>query len=141
MRKPCADVASRVTVIRTGRNLGFSGGMNVGIREALARNADRVLLVNSDVWVPPDSIDHLERALDGGVNAGIAGPVVVARSAPDRIASIGMTYTPSTGRMLHRGAGALAAAGRPSADRVVDGVSGCLMLVRREVFATVGSLG
>ena len=74
------------------------------------------------------------------MNAGIAGPVVVARSAPDRIASIWMTYTPSTGRMLHRGAGAFVQSGRPSADCVVDGVSGCLMLVRREVFATVGLL-
>ena len=51
---------SRVTVITTGGTL-WSGGMNVGIREALSRNADRVLLVNSDVWVPPDSIDHLGR--------------------------------------------------------------------------------
>ena len=39
----------RVTYLLTGTNLGFAGGVNVGIRDALAHGADRVLLVNSDV--------------------------------------------------------------------------------------------
>src|SRR5260221_10661782 len=42
----------QVNSVRTGRNLGFSGGVNVGIRAALERGADAVLLVNSDVIVP-----------------------------------------------------------------------------------------
>ena len=40
-----------VRYVRTGSNLGFAGGMNVGIRLALERGADAVLLVNSDVVV------------------------------------------------------------------------------------------
>src|SRR5262245_15044567 len=47
--------------VDTGRNLGFSGGMNVGIRAALDAGADRVLLVNSDVTVPPECVAQLER--------------------------------------------------------------------------------
>jgi GT2 family glycosyltransferase/glycosyltransferase involved in cell wall biosynthesis len=136
-REALKNVCSKITYIHTGSNLGFSGGTNVGIREALARGAGRVLLVNSDVIVPPDAIEHLERCLDTTSDAGIAGPVVLARSEPDRIASLGMSYAPSTGRMRHRGNGAIASTDQPAA-RLVDGVSGCLMLVRREVFDAVG---
>ena len=37
-----------VELIRTGANLGFAGGNNVGIRRALERGADWVLLLNND---------------------------------------------------------------------------------------------
>jgi hypothetical protein len=37
-----------VELIRNGANLGFAGGNNVGIRRALERGADWVLLLNSD---------------------------------------------------------------------------------------------
>jgi len=131
------DVSSKITYVHTGSNLGFSGGTNAGIREALARGADRVLLVNSDVIVPPDAVEHLEQSLDAAPDAGIAGPVVLARSEPDRIASLGMSYAPSTGRMRHRGNGAIAGPDQPAARRV-DGVSGCLMLVKRDVFEAIG---
>jgi GT2 family glycosyltransferase len=136
-RDALRDVWSKITYIHTGSNLGFSGGTNIGIREALARGADCVLLVNSDVIVPPDAVEHLERCLGTTPGAGIAGPVVLARSEPDRIASLGMSYTPSTGRMRHRGNGEVTGPDQPAAG-LVDGVSGCLMLVKRDVFDAVG---
>jgi GT2 family glycosyltransferase/glycosyltransferase involved in cell wall biosynthesis len=135
----------RVAHLATGRNLGFSGGMNVGIRAALARGADAVLLVNSDVIVAPDCVERLEQALAAQPTAGIAGPLVLSRSTPDVVASFGLSFAPLSGRMQHRGAG------RPVSDfrgdglesaglRVVDAVSGCVMLVRRAVFDAVGLL-
>ena len=96
----------QVDYLHTGRNLGFSGGMNAGIRDALARGADRVLLVNSDVIVPPDCLGHLEQCLLDVPDAGIAGPVVLTRSEPDRVASRGISYGPLSGRMRHESFGA-----------------------------------
>jgi GT2 family glycosyltransferase/glycosyltransferase involved in cell wall biosynthesis len=136
--KALADVASRITYLKTGRNLGFSGGMNVGIREALGRGAQRVLLVNSDVIVPPDCVDRLERCLGSTSSVGIAGPVVLWRSEPDWVASLGISYRPTSGRMRHRGFGTRIDAYALGAASVVDGVSGCLMLVKREVFDAIG---
>jgi GT2 family glycosyltransferase len=143
VRDALKGVWPRMSCIDTGSNLGFSGGMNAGIREALDRGAGRVLLVNSDVIVPPDAVERLEQSLDAAPHAGIAGPVVLSRSAPDTIASLGMSYRPSTGRMRHRGAGlagSRADRARMEAGGAVDGVSGCAMLVRREVFEAVGFL-
>jgi GT2 family glycosyltransferase/glycosyltransferase involved in cell wall biosynthesis len=137
-RKALVGVASRITYLRAGRNRGFSGGMNLGIREALGRGAERVLLVNSDVIVTPDCLERLERCLDATPGCGIAGPVVLARSEPDRVASLGIGYRPRTGRMRHRGFGQRLDGRRMPATGAVDGVSGCLMLVAREVFDAAG---
>jgi GT2 family glycosyltransferase/glycosyltransferase involved in cell wall biosynthesis len=129
-----------VTVIQTGQNLGFSGGMNVGIREALAGGASQVFLVNSDMIVPAGCVDRLRDALDVS-GAGIAGPVVLSRSVPDRVATLGISYRPSTGRMRHRSFGArMPAMNPPASINPVDAISGCAMLIRREVFDAIGLL-
>ena len=137
VREPLAGLRRPVRYLLTGANLGFAGGVNVGIREALARGADRVLLVNSDVVVPPDCVERMEHALDEP-GVGIIGPVIVARADPGWIASLGMSYSTATGRMRHAGVGQRLAANDRVASRIVDGVSGCLMLVRREVFDAIG---
>ena len=43
------DARDRIVYLESPRNLGYAGGMNLGIREALARGAVRVFLVNNDV--------------------------------------------------------------------------------------------
>jgi GT2 family glycosyltransferase len=60
-----------VELIRVGANLGFAGGNNVGIRRALERGADWVLLVNNDAEVEPGLVDALERAAAARPDAGI----------------------------------------------------------------------
>jgi GT2 family glycosyltransferase/glycosyltransferase involved in cell wall biosynthesis len=134
-----AKLGESVRVIQTGSNLGFSGGMNVGIREALANGATHVFLVNSDTIVPPDALELLHDALES-TGAGIAGPVILSRSVPDRVGTVGISYRPSTGRMRHRSFGAHVPSMDSPATTVVDAVSGCAMLVRREVIEAVGLL-
>ena len=137
-RRRLTPVMDRIAYLKPGHNLGFSGGMNIGIREALSRGASHVLLVNSDVIVPPSCIAGLEAALDQTPDAGIVGPVVMSRSDPDLVASLGMSYSLLSGRMRHIGHGRRLAP--PTAAGPVDAVSGCLMLIRREVFETAGFL-
>jgi hypothetical protein len=139
-RRALESVQSDVRLVQTGSNLGFSGGMNAGIRAALDDGADAVLLVNSDVVVPPDCLATLEAALLADPSVGIVGPVICSSAAPDVIASRGLQYRAATGRLRHRAIGSRwtkSAADRPEQ---VDAVSGCLILVRREVFQRVGLL-
>jgi GT2 family glycosyltransferase len=69
------DVVERdfpeVDLIRTGANLGFAGGNNVGIRRALERGADWVLLLNNDAVMEPGLPDALERAARARPDAGL----------------------------------------------------------------------
>ena len=54
------DNDARLVLIRTGGNLGFAGGNNVGIRFALAHDdCTHVWLLNNDTVAPPDSLSHL----------------------------------------------------------------------------------
>jgi GT2 family glycosyltransferase/glycosyltransferase involved in cell wall biosynthesis len=133
-------LSPRIRCIDTGANLGFPGGMNVGIRAALDRGARRVLLVNSDTIVPPDCAARLERCLDAVPQSGIAGPQVLMRSDPGRVASHGLKYTDGNGRMRQVGFGERVAALDVPNRAVVDGIDGCLMLVTREVFDAIGLL-
>ncbi len=133
-RQTLAPVLPHISFLSTGGNLGFSGGCNAGIRHALDGNAEAVLLVNSDVVVPPDTIAALSAALDSRCHVGIVAPIVRSRVWPDRVLSAGMDFSMQTGRMRNR-------------ERMPDGqwsdvagVNGCAMLVRREVFEHVGLL-
>ena len=137
---PLAGLAPPATVLATGRNLGFAGGSNVGIRAALARGADRVFLLNSDALVEPDCLERLLAALEARPDAGIAGPVVRFRDEPERVMSAGIRYAPRTGRMRHLGSGRRRADLEDRAGWIVDGVSGCAMLIRRAVLERVGLL-
>src|SRR3989344_4941821 len=59
------DTAKVPFVIRNTKNLGFSGGNNVGIREALKRGSDWVVLLNNDTSVGNDFISVLVTKLEG----------------------------------------------------------------------------
>ncbi|HXT52065.1 MAG TPA: glycosyltransferase [Thermoanaerobaculia bacterium] len=127
------------TVLATAENLGFSGGCNVGIREALRRGAELVLLLNSDAVLPPDALALLEDAL-AEPPAGIAGPLLLSRADPDLIASGGMDFSPRSGRMRHRLSGTRLDDAPPLGPSTVDGVSGCALLAKRAVLERAGLL-
>lgn len=50
-----------VTLLRLDRNLGYAGGMNAGIREAEARGAEWVWLLNADALPRRDALSTLLR--------------------------------------------------------------------------------
>ena len=60
-----------VELIRAGANLGFAGGNNVGIRRALERGADWVLLLNNDAVAGEGIAAALERAAVVRPDAGL----------------------------------------------------------------------
>lgn len=55
--------------IEPGRNLGYAGGVNAGVRET---SAEAIVAMNPDVEVLPGCLDSLVEALDNG--AAAAGP-------------------------------------------------------------------
>jgi GT2 family glycosyltransferase len=126
--------APRAQLIELPRNLGFAGGMNAGLRAALDAGADRLLVANSDLVVAPGCVAALDAALaEPGV--GIAGPVLL--DLQGRVESRGLAFSPASGRMRSRGHGE-----PPPGDhgvQRVDGVSGALLLIARDVLERVGA--
>ena len=60
-----------VELLRTGANLGYAGGNNAGIRRAVERGADWVLLLNNDAVAGPGLAGALDRAAALRSDAGI----------------------------------------------------------------------
>ena len=129
-----------VHLLDAGRNRGFSGGCNLGIRAALEADADFVLLLNSDAVLAPDALAKLLEAARANPRAGVLAPVILSREEPDRVASAGIRFSLTTGRMRHVAAGRPLSLLPPAPAHHVDAVSGCAMLVRRDVFEKAGLL-
>ena len=127
-----------VTVLASRENRGFSGGCNLGIRHAVSRDAARIFLVNSDAVIAPDCLARLVAALDGDPTVGIVGPAVLTPGARPAVESTGIFYSPVTGRMINRSHGLAQGAIAGVVLPPPDAVSGCAMLVRRDVFDDVG---
>lgn len=54
---------SQITVLPQVVNLGFDGGVNVGINYAIAKNYDLVALLNNDAVAEPNWLENLTRAM------------------------------------------------------------------------------
>ena len=127
-----------VTVIENGHNLGFAAGSNVGIRHLLNRGVDFVFLLNDDAEVAPDSIRILvdEAISDSGV--GIVGPKIYYHD-PGNVIWFAGGCVDRYGRASHPG---VDRRDDSAADvsRDVDYVTGCAMLVKRDVIERIGLL-
>ena len=73
----------QVRAIRSERNLGFAGGNNLALRQIVAaaptgasREHEYVLLVNSDLFVAPETIERLVEFAEGDMTIGVVGPRV-----------------------------------------------------------------
>jgi len=127
-----------VEVHQSGRNEGYTGGMNSGMNRALAIGAEYFLLLNSDTEVEPEFVQKLVRAL---------------RSRPRAAAATGtIRYAGVTDRAWYAGgsqqtwrASAFTAHRYPGEKDIADGVvrsvtfiSGCAFLVRSVVVRKLG---
>lgn len=128
-----------ITHLLSEDNLGFAGGCNLGIREAMAAGADFVCLLNNDTIVEPGFIEPLvERAaLEPG--AGIIGGRILYDEPEDVIWFAGGLVDPGTGYTTHRGQD-LPDGPEFMQPQQVDYVTGCLFFVRKELFRELGLL-
>jgi len=90
-----------VKVLKQGRNLGFCGGNNVGIRDALAAGADNVLVLNNDTIVPAQLISELMRERDRLNNVGAVSPVILCHPKTDLIWYAGSVWEARTAGFRH----------------------------------------
>lgn len=74
-----------VTLLRMGRNLGYAGGTNTGLRAALAESYDYFWVLNNDTEVRPDSLDWLLRRMAADASIGICGSTLLYRDRPDLV--------------------------------------------------------
>jgi GT2 family glycosyltransferase len=74
-----------VQVLQSGANLGFGGGCNVGIRQALLERADYVWLINSDATADPQALKELVEMADKSPKLASVGSVIYEADATEQI--------------------------------------------------------
>jgi len=67
---------SKAIFIKNGENLGFSAGNNVGIRYALERIAEYILILNNDTEVERDFLGKLIAVAEKDKKIGLLSPVI-----------------------------------------------------------------
>jgi GT2 family glycosyltransferase len=76
--------AARLILIQTGGNLGYSGGNNVGLRFALARNDfSYVWILNNDTVVAQEALGALVARLSQVPDAGLCGSTLMYYDNPE----------------------------------------------------------
>jgi len=65
----------QIHLIAEGKNMGFGGGNNLGIVEALKSGAEYIFLLNQDAYVRPDTIEKLYSAALKYPEYGIISPM------------------------------------------------------------------
>ncbi|HZD11472.1 MAG TPA: glycosyltransferase family 2 protein [Candidatus Binatia bacterium] len=127
-----------VQIIPLSENRGYAGNNNVGITAALAQGAEWIFVLNEDTTLAPDCLSQMIDAAQGRSRVGVVGPMVYHHDEPQTIQSAGgrldrywVSHHVAENELDH---------GQFGAPRPVDWISGCAILVHRDVIRQVGAL-
>lgn len=124
---------ARVRLLRTGRNLGFGAGNNVGIR---ASQAPFLILLNNDAVAAPGFARALVAAAQADPRIGMVAAKVLQQDSPNRIDTVGHLLYPDG---LNRGRGRLEEdRGQYDGCRTALFPSGAAALYRRAMLDEIG---
>lgn len=140
----------KVMLIRSEENTGFSGGFNIGIKNALELGADYVLVINNDTILRPMMIENLLKVLENNEKIGIVTPKIYFAKGHEFHKSryskeeLGKVFWYAGGYMdwanivsVHRGVDEVDK-GQYGKTEKTEFASGCCMLIKKEVFEKVG---
>lgn len=127
-------------VLFNGDNIGFASGCNAGIRKALEDGADWVLLLNDDTAAAPDFLEKLLAEAEKRPEAGMLGPRIFYFSEKEKIWFSGAKFDGETCAFVFPGADRAEEEYGHTEPEEADFITGCALLVKREVVEKVGPL-
>lgn len=126
-------------IVETGKNLGFAGGNNVGIEYAMQQGADYVFLINNDTTVHSAYLTELVAVAESDDKIGAVGSKIYYHSEPERIWFAGGKINWLRNKGEHIGLDEIDK-GQFDEIREVGYLTGCALLVKREVVEKIGVL-
>ena len=128
-----------IKIIYNNKNLGFSGGNNVGIEYALKNGADYVMPLNDDVIVDNKFLSKMIKVAESDKKIGMVGPKIYFFDKKDKLwfagGSVNWLYNKGTMRGYNE-----IDKGQYDLPRIqeVDYLTGCCVLVKKEVIKKIG---
>ncbi len=141
---PAARDDCRLTLIRSGSNLGFAGGCNLGIRAAGLDAFSFFWLLNTDAVAHRDALRALVRRAEREPRVGIVGSTIRYYDSPNVVQALGGARFDSTS-LISRHIGAAtrlddAPLDAAAVERDMFYVMGASMLVSRRFIQDVGPM-
>jgi len=121
-----------VCLIENGKNVGFAGGNNAGIREAMRHDTEYIWLLNNDTVPAPGALREMINMAQADPMLGAVGSVLFYASSPEKVQAWGGGWINLWfGQSTH-------ATEKPRDSHELDFLTAASMLVRRGVFEQVG---
>ena len=134
--KELARKFPELIILRSETNLGFSGGNNLGIKYALGKGADYILLLNNDTIVEKDFLDILVDNASKNKTIGLAVPKINYYSDPSKVWYGGGYISKLRGSALTRGNGK--SDNDYTENKYVSFATACCLLIDKRVINDVG---
>ena len=132
-----AALFPEIEIVISKKNLGFSGGVNIGINKAIADHTPYIMLLNNDTIASPNFISGLLETLKNNPQYSIVAPLITFYDNPDIIWFRGGSfnkYTPITRHInMNKNKNLFNKKTFP-----VEFITGCCMLIKTDVFNQVG---
>ena len=128
----------QVEMVESGKNLGYAGGMNTGLRRVLATEAAYVLVLNSDTLVDPGTIASLVRELERDPSAGAATGTFYYHPETTRVWYAGGDLVWWRANAVTRRSPPAGSPGGTGEAHRVSFLSGCAILFRTASLRTTG---
>jgi GT2 family glycosyltransferase len=136
-----AEAFPWITLLESQHNLGWSGGNNLGIREALkpcdpsTASSDIVLLLNNDTVVDPSILAEIRTAIEQGWD--VVGPIINEYSDQSRIQTEGVRFNRIGGSGFFE---SIQVSEVSSGIASTDIVNGCAVAIHKKVFDQIGMI-
>lgn len=131
---------NNINLIKAQKNLGFAGGNNIGIEYAINKlNCDYVLLLNNDTMVDEYFLNTLVDKIEEDSDIGVAGAKIYYYPEKNKIWYAGGKIDWRKFTSIHFGE-KKEDLGEYNDDIEVDFITGCVMLIKKEVLNKVGYL-
>jgi GT2 family glycosyltransferase len=120
-------------LIENGKNLGFTGGCNAGIRYAQEQGSDFIWLLNNDTMVDPDALRAMVEKAQTDPKIGAVGSVIYFMDEPTHLQCWG-------GGCVNFWLGKAEHYLKEIADDKIEFITGCSLLLSRAAIDEVGAL-
>ena len=124
------------TLIENKKNFGLAEGTNIGMREALRRKSDYVLVMNNDMYVEKKFLNFLVDSMERHPEVAVAGPTIYYKDPTNMIWSAGCDYKLRGFRSRYQRKIDL---GNKKKGEFVDAID-CVLMMRSKVLKEIGLL-
>lgn len=136
------ETGAFLTIIDAGKNLGFAGGNNLGIRLALQDpRCEYVWILNNDTVPAPDALSALIARMEDHTVA-VCGSTLIYYDEPDRVQALGAQHflLRARGRPIGAGLKIHELPEQAAVEAKLDYVIGASLFTRKSVMARTGGL-